>query len=1193
MAEERSDSTSREAYINEVIAAYLADVQAGGAPSAQQLLAQHPDIAPELASFLADRKLFTQAARDLAPPGPRTTPFAPSRPATSAPVTGAAAPWPLTIRYFGDYELLGEIARGGMGVVYKARQVSLNRLVALKLLLAGQLATAEEVQRFRGEAEKAANLDHPNIVPIYEVGEHEGRHYFSMRLIVTGSLTQNLPRYRADHRVAARLLTTAAHAVHYAHQQGILHRDLKPGNILIDGLGRPHVTDFGLAKRVQGDGSVPTATVIAGTPSYMAPEQAAGRRLTRAADIYSLGAILYQILTGRPPFQGGNLLEVLQQIQQREPQLPRQLNPRVNRDLEIICLKCLDKDPHRRYATAEALAEDLEHWLAGKPIKARPVGKAERLWRWCRRNPVMASLSGAAAVLLGVVMVVVTGYVVASQDADEKANLVRKARQEREIQEASVRQERVQREAQFRQEREQREKQAREEQKQRDEKSRAERYVQDMRAAHEAWQAGDTARVRSLLASYRPGPEAADLRAWEWFYLDALTHGMWAAHGHNDPVLALAWSADGSRLASADAEGKIKVWDATTSQETSILRAYAGAVQAISWAPDGKRLASAGADSPNPLHSWPRHAVIKVWNIDTGKEAITLPAAAPGDPHSPAPAWSPDGQRLAVLGSNGEVHVWELSTTKDVLTLRAHLGGIAALAWNRDGTRLASLGTDGLAKLWDVATGKVLLTLRGAVDTFPALPGVGEAGMLAWTADGKQVLVARGGKIHCWESATGGEIHRPALPSNWGVVMATDGTKVAWTDKRNGFGETIFVWDIDSGKELMRLRDPPSGSVPLALPHMPLAWSPDGRRLARGAGDGMIRVWQMSAARKPMEIIRTGLRGVPTWSHEGRTIWVPGPQGTIRALDTVTGEVSRTLGGVASYRPGPSREDQLALVLSSPDGHRLASASAAGAIRVWDTASGQILHHLGGIMQPHTSNEGLERRVRVTLAWSVDGKRLASSSSLEHGIQLWDVVSGEKVITFPGHAQEIRSLAWSRDGKRLASAGEDGVVKIWDAAGGKESTTFPYSRPPRSLATSPQSPAESLLAWSADSRQLAVSGGDGSVTVWDAANGREVLRLSGLQAPAYAVDWSPDGRRVAAVGGDGTVNLWEPASGQQILNLRAAPSPFSLGVGLKLAWSPDGRALAVADHETSQGAAQTTVTIWDSKAPAQKPRVGN
>jgi ABC-type amino acid transport substrate-binding protein len=312
----------------------------------------------------------------------------------------------------GDYELLSEIAAGGMGVVYRARQVSLGRLVAVKLILKGHLATEAEVRRFHAEARAAARLDHPGIVPIYDVGEHQGQAYFSMKLIEGGCLTDHLPdRTTADgfHR-AAQLLASVARAVQHAHEHGILHRDLKPANILLDEHGEPHVTDFGLAKWVAADEAATLNTLtqsgaILGTPGYMAPEQAAGRKqVTPAADVHALGAILYHMLTGRPPFKGESVLDTLELVRTREPTAPRSLNPAVPRDLETICLKCLDKEPARRFASAAELADDLERYTRGKPILAQPAGRLVHLARLCRRNPVVAGLGAVAVVLLGVVV---------------------------------------------------------------------------------------------------------------------------------------------------------------------------------------------------------------------------------------------------------------------------------------------------------------------------------------------------------------------------------------------------------------------------------------------------------------------------------------------------------------------------------------------------------------------------------------------------------------------------------------------------------------------------------------------------------------------------------------------------------------------------------------------------------------------
>jgi serine/threonine-protein kinase len=297
-----------------------------------------------------------------------------------------------------------------MGVVWKARQKRPDRLVALKMFRAGDLASPTDVQRFRNEAEVIAQLDHPHILPVYEVGEHDGVHYFSMKLVEGGSLNDHLDSFRADPRAAARLLATIARAVHYANQRGVLHRDLKPSNILLDAQGEPHVSDFGLAKRVEIDSSLTQSGTLVGTPSYMAPEQSRGRKelVTTATDSYGLGAVLYALLTGRPPFKGDTVLETLERVREREPESPRRINAKVDRDLETICLKCLAKEPQRRYASAVALAEDLDRFLAGQPIQARPVGVWERGIKWARRRPLVVAVGGLvlAMLLLGGAMLV-------------------------------------------------------------------------------------------------------------------------------------------------------------------------------------------------------------------------------------------------------------------------------------------------------------------------------------------------------------------------------------------------------------------------------------------------------------------------------------------------------------------------------------------------------------------------------------------------------------------------------------------------------------------------------------------------------------------------------------------------------------------------------------------------------------------
>ena len=470
-----------------------------------------------------------------------------------------------TIRYIGDYEIQDVIAHGGMGVVYRARQASLNRIVAVKMILAGQLASKGDVQRFKTEAEAAASLDHPHIVPIYEVGEHEGQQYFSMKLIEGGSLGQWVSdaAEKRSPRSVAQLMAIVARAVHHAHQRGILHRDLKPANVLLDAAGAPHVSDFGLAKRVEGESGMTQSGVIVGTPSYMAPEQArAEKQLTTGVDVYSLGAVLYELLTGRPPFQAATPLETLMQVLEREPVPPHSLQPRVSRDLETICLKCLHKMPERRYESAAALADDLERWLRGEPIVARSAGRLERLAKWAKRRPVVTAL------LAAVVLLVVFGSSLVTWKWREALRNERLALDNEKKATAQLK------------------------------RAETALYTNRVGRAHSLWKDNDMWRGRGLLAEC---PEA--LRGWEWNYVkrlydDSLLSVKTGGDSVRSEVCGVAFSLDGRLLAVAskihpfgksDTWGEVHVWDTRTGREAVLLQGHKGPMFCgVAFSPDSK-----------------------------------------------------------------------------------------------------------------------------------------------------------------------------------------------------------------------------------------------------------------------------------------------------------------------------------------------------------------------------------------------------------------------------------------------------------------------------------------------------------------------------------------------------------------------------------------------------------------------------
>jgi WD40 repeat protein/serine/threonine protein kinase len=1133
------DHLSREERINEAIAAYLRAAEAGQAPDPEGWLAQHPDLADELRSFLADRAGFRRLAGELpaAPP--------PAAGAAGAPTLAPGAPRSETkldtVRYFGDYELLEEVARGGMGVVFRARQVSLNRVVALKMILAGQLASHDDMERFRREAEAAANLDHPNIVPIYEVGEHEGQQYFSMKLVEGSSLGQQLPELQRDPKAAARLVAHVARAVHYAHQRGILHRDLKPANVLLDKEGQPHVTDFGLAKRIAGDSKLTQSGAVVGTPSYMPPEQAGGKKgLTLAADVYALGAILYECLTGRPPFRAETPMDTLLQVLEREPERPRALNPRLSRDLETICLKCLQKEPGRRYGSALELAEDLERYLRGEPIEARPVGRTERLWRWCRRNPAVAAL------IVAVVLAMAVGTVISTQFALRAADEAHLAQQESERA----------RQSEFR--------------------TLRNLYVSQMNQAWLSWQAAQVSRVRELLDAQEPRHTGGhDFRGFEWHYLHRLLQterrtlrkpaprAQWLS-GEGRMVAfrpgtsQVAWvespgggmsprralNKDGDRIAVLEepdeaAFPKVVLCDMATGR---MIRTFPR-LKDVVFSSNGKYLAGGS--------KYRAASEIAILDVDTGEKLASLPCGR-------LYAFSPDGKVLAVVSSieglpNEGVLLWEWASRTKPAKLSRDQTSAVTVAFSPDGKWIASGSVYGSGLVWDAQTGRKTISLKGHTNVITSV---------VFSPDGKLLATASYDRtIRIWDAATGKEVR--ALVGHSGLV-----TEVAFSSDgkilvSGATDQTARVWDASDGRQLRVYRGHASALLSVAL-------SSDGKLLATAALDGSVKLWDAARDQEVRSFAVPGpVEELPlAWEPSSDRLAVGGSE--LRLWDVTqwrrASDLSATGSMTGSMTWGPY------YVAYSADGRRLVSL----ALVIPDEADRKLVTEVAirdaGEKKPRTWT--IEGRMQGKMALSPDGRHLALHARRLTAIEVWDLDAGRRISTLEKNkrAYGLAALVFTRDGKYLAVAevsiegGNPAVQLILkEVTGG------------RTVATSPVLADEVRhLAFTPDGQQV-LAVGRNRAYLWDIASGKQVHGFP-LNTEVLTTSFSPDGKRLATSGLEGQVALWDVATGQQLLTL-----PGFRGALSALAFSPDGTRLAGSSQEGDRG----MVKVWDARPLGQ------
>ncbi len=696
-----------------------------------------------------------------------------------------------TIRYFGDYELLEEIARGGMGVVFKARQVTLNRIVAVKMILSGQLASPEDVERFHAEAEAAANLDHPGIVPIFEVGEHEGQHYFSMGFVDGRSLSARVSVGPLPGREAAQLVRTVCDAVQYAHEHQVIHRDLKPANILLDRDGRPRVTDFGLAKRVQDESGLTATGQVLGTPSFMPPEQAAGKLdlVGPAADVYSLGAILYTPLTGRPPFQSASSVDTLRQVLEREPLAPRDLSSDVPRDLDTIALKCLEKSIPQRYASARELADDLQRFLDCRPIFARPISRLERGWRWWRRNPVVAGLSALAIASLIAVAVVST---IAYSRADEQRQAAEKLTGEKALALAKI------------------EKQA----------ASLARGLFELGTSEMS--GGEREKGMAILAkAYEAAAEGDPVRESIRNMLSAGDVAVPMQFPLSDPVPPVVFSPDGKSVLTSIAN-TTWLWDARTGGLLGKPMTHDGP---MAYSPDAATVLVAIVNTARLI------------DVRTGKprgKSMKHDGAVEGGFVSAinAVAYSPDGATVLTGSTDNTARVWDAQTGESIGVLK-HDKPVWAVTYSPDGATVLTGDFGGTARLWDVRTGRPL---------GEPMKNDGIVFAVAYSPDGTSVLTGGYGKTaRLWDARTGKPIGDPMKHDEvvYFVAYSPDGTTVL-----TGGEDTARLWDAQTGRAI---GEPMKHSAPVSA----VAYSPDGTKVLTGSADRTARLWDARSG-KPL-----------------------------------------------------------------------------------------------------------------------------------------------------------------------------------------------------------------------------------------------------------------------------------------------------------------------------------------------------
>ena len=990
------------------------------------------------------------------------------------------------------FQILEELHRGGQGVVYLATQQSTKRRVALKVMLEGPFASPESRRRFEREVELVSNLSHPGIVPVFDSGVAHGQYYYAMEYVRGSHLDEYVRRDELPTRRILKLFVDICEAVDYAHQKGVIHRDIKPSNVLVDDRGQSHVVDFGLARI--GDADAKESALISltgqvmGTLAYMSPEQAAGRpgQIDTRSDVYALGVVLYELLAGKLPYDlDSTMAENLSTIQHTEPKRLTLHDRTISSEVGTIVRKALSKEKERRYSTAGQFGDDIARFLNGEPIEAKRDSTLYVLSKMLRRHIVPAVVAATFLALVCASSVV-------------SWSLYIKARRAQSLVEGNLK------------------------------TSEKQRYMAEMyQASREVGRNVGFTRVAELVSAWSPSPGAADLRNWEWYYLQSLRElkggvarepwphkTVWSVHWHPDgdllastgydgviriwkmdrdlPVRELRhaadhvwtarWSPDGSKLATGGAEGELKIWDVTKNYAETRLRGHSvdQKISVVSWSPDGKRLASTSHDQ-----------TIKVWNLtDYSYEEVTQPNRIY------YVEWSPDGSQLVSTNISGVVKFWDPDTLMLTGQFKAHDGGSSNGDWHPDSKRILTSGADGKLKVWNVGNHK--------------------------TSYVEELLAFQ---------------HSEAVMRSF---WSRDGTRIVST---GGFDPVVYLWNPSAERIELYFE----GHVERALC---ADWHPNGKLLASGGADG-VRVWKCGESAHPPR----------------RTIELPG-QGRIEArcieLDPTGGKLAVVIGnlGIAPRAMDSAlllcdieTEEKKTLpipvkaVTWSPDGTKLVVVLYDGSVRVLGRDGEEIESlpfRLGGL---------------GSVAWHPQGTHLATATTVGK-IRIWDTTTWKltRQLASNHEVKERRSvdglryIDWSPDGRLLICA-NGGMTRVWDPDG-------------KEIHRLASSSVTGCVRWSPDNTRFIATGADGQAAIWDVSSGKAVQTLPGCKGRPVSARWSPDGSRVIVGCTNGALMMWDVQSGRPVFNMLE-------GRHLSCDWSTDGRQIVAGTNDSR-------IEIWDA-----------